>query len=484
MMIAKTKFNGHGPDGRRLYRKGGGGSQVKYDSLETLYAEQADSARLLRQQAEANLPGAVQAYVGQVNNLTSPGYADRQAGLVASDMAAAGAMERAATERNLASLGVNPNDARFAGSLRSTELGNAARLAAGKNLARNDARRYQLAVAQDAVGTFTGQSNSAATQAGNASNGLASLYGQQQQAQMQQQANTQNAIGSAVGGGIAAYSMFMKDGGRVPGLVDLVKGKNVEYHAMGGMAGSQQKNQGFFQMQQIAPPPQAAAAPKADPVGQALGTANQMMALKRGADIARMGVPAQQTAAPVAEAAATPAGWAANPAPQAAAEAAAAEATGAAAAEAGGAAALEAGGTAALEAGGAAALEAGGTAGLQAGATGLAGAGGAAMAALPWVGAAYGVGKLLEWWGDGGEVGSQQDKIQDLRPGGKVPGKWAGAIDDVPAVLTKEEHVLNPEAAKLAGHDELERLNKKGLALRKKGKTPDKIKKVGLEALA
>ena len=167
-----NKHSGHGPDGRRLYFKGGGGGSVKYDNLERLYEEQADSAALLRQQAEANLPGAVQSYVGYVQSILDPGYAERQAGIAGADMAAANAQERAATERNLMSMGVNPNDPRFAGSMRSTELNNAARMAAGKNTTRNQADQYQLNVAKDAVGTFTGQSNNAATQMGYAATGL------------------------------------------------------------------------------------------------------------------------------------------------------------------------------------------------------------------------------------------------------------------------------------------------------------------------
>ena len=46
---------------------------------------------------------------------------------------------------------------------------------------------------------------------------------------------------------------------------------------MGGGAGSQ--NQGFFQMQAIAPPPPTARAPQGDPVGAAIGSANQINGL-------------------------------------------------------------------------------------------------------------------------------------------------------------------------------------------------------------
>lgn len=225
-----SKHSGHGPDGRRLYFKGGGGSDgVKYNNLENLYAEQTASARLLRNIAETNLPGATQAYVGEVQNALAPDFAERRANLAGADMASANAMERAATERNLASMGVNPNDPRFAGSMRGTQLSNAARMAAGKNLTRNEADQYQLNVAKDAVGTFTGQSNSAATQMGNAASGLGSVYANQQNQQMAQQQAQSQAVGNAVAGGLAAWSMF-KDGGKVKGCGL----KGIRRHADGG----------------------------------------------------------------------------------------------------------------------------------------------------------------------------------------------------------------------------------------------------------
>ena len=376
-----SKHSGHGPDGRRLYFKGGGGGdQVKYDNLENLYAEQTASARLLRNIAEANLPGATQAYVGEVQNVLAPDFAERRANLAGADMAGANAMERAATERSLASMGVNPNDPRFAGSMRGTQLSNAARMAAGKNLTRNEADQYQLNVAKDAVGTFTGQSNSAATQMGNAASGLGSVYANQQNQQMAQQQAQSQAVGNAVAGGLAAWSMF-KDGGKVKGCglkgirrhadggsvgksydeyaatqvapsvtsggykgvtpteweaaasqyqaskpaekkgpsgiwggsfslmrslaergalqgaqpssgitlegaKDGGKIKKIERHMLGGSAGSQQGNQGFFQMQQIAPPPVAQAPQQQSSM---LNPTSMASAMKAGKDFKAAG---------------------------------------------------------------------------------------------------------------------------------------------------------------------------------------------------
>lgn len=571
-MIVKTKFNGCLPDGRRIYFKGGGGGSAYYGNLNRLYEEQADSARLLRSQAEANLPAATNAYMNEVNQVTSDGYADQQASMAAADMASANAMERAATNRELTSMGVNPNDARFVGANRATEVNNAARMAAGKNIARNDANKYQLAVAQDAVGTFTGQSNSAAQQAGNASSGLQSLYNSKNSADQAAAAQTANNTASAVGGTLAIASLF-KDGGKVCKPASGYGLKRVERHMLGGTAGAQQKTQqGFFQMQQVAPPvqmaqPQQQANPAqsglqtyknvssianagkkmagkyqaseagagmtpteakgaADAYRDAASSTGDKSAAKTYADMAdkiesgnagEWGVGAEQVGAPTSEAGVTPAAevagageGAAAAGSEAAAGAAGAEAgTAAAAGEAAGVAAGAEGAaatavgdaaltTAATEAGATAATTAaaeGAAAGASAAAGGLGAAGAAIGAAMPWVGAAMAVGSLLELWADGGEVGSQQeapmtdeearsafsrafnnDQVNDLREGDKVPGRWTENKDTVPALLVPEEVVLNAEAAALAGDKQLEDLNREGLRLREEGITPHQIR--------
>jgi len=195
---------------------GGGGGGAKYKNLEGLYKEQAESARLLRQQAEKYLPGFTDDYAGRVQDVTSSDYAQRQATEAQSDLTAAAANERAAVQREMTSQGVNPNDARFAGGLRRAATENASRTAAGVNAARNDAKRYQLAVAQDAVGTFSGQSNTAAQQLSAATSGLSGVYGQQQAARNAQRQQQSDNVGNAVAGGMMLYSL--KDGGRVKGL--------------------------------------------------------------------------------------------------------------------------------------------------------------------------------------------------------------------------------------------------------------------------
>ena len=458
----------------------------------------------MREQAEANLPSAVNSYVAETNEVLDPGYVEKKAGMAAADMASANAQQSAATERSLTSMGVNPNDARFAGSTKATEVANAARMAAGKNVARNEANNYQLNVAKDKVGTFTGQSNNAATQMGNAASGLGSLATSQSNNQFAQQQAQSNNIGNAVGAGIAAYGIYnqKKDGGRIKLPAGL---KKVECHAMGGGVGS---NQGFFQMQSIAPPPVAQAPQQGgSPVGSALGTANMIRGLynagakKGGEAAAKKG--AEAAAQKAGEVAATKAGEQAGAIAADTATAGAADAAASTAAEAAAAsAATDAAATAAAtEAGTAAATTAAAEAGTAAAGSGLmAGlgtAGAAVGAAMPWVGAAMVAGSLLDLWNAGGEVGTQNEgmsedeaaarfakadqngTIQDIRHGGKVPGEWKGNTDNVPALLTEDEHVINAEAAAMIGHDKLEQLNKQGLALRKKGYTPGRIKAAG-----
>ena len=497
--MIRTKFDGYALDGtRRLYKGGGGGAQ-NYANLDALYKEQTDSARLLREQAEANLPSAVNSYVAEANEVLDPGYVEKKAGMAAADMASANAQQSAATERSLTSMGVNPNDARFASSTKATEVANAARMAAGKNVARNEANNYQLNVAKDKVGTFTGQSNNAATQMGNAASGLGSLATSQSNNQLAQQQASSNNISNAVGAGIAAYGIYnqKKDGGRIKLPAGM---KKVECHAMGGGVGS---NQGFFQMQSIAPPPVAQAPQQGgSPVGSALGTANMIRGLynagakKGGEAAAKKG--AEAAAQKAGEVAATKAGEQAGAiaadTATAGAAAAAKSATTAAATEATTAAATTAATDAAVTAAVPAVAETAAGSGLMAG---LGTAGAAVGAAMPWVGAAMVAGSLLDLWNAGGEVGTQNEgmsedeaaarfakadqngTIQDIRHGGKVPGEWKGNTDNVPALLTEDEHVINAEAAAMIGHDKLEQLNKQGLALRKKGYTPGRIKAAG-----
>lgn len=245
-MLIRTKFDGYSADGLRRLHKGGGGGSAKYDNLEDLYKVQADSAKMLYDQANQYLPGATKSYMDKVNETLGDGYVEDQANKATADAASSSARQQEATSRNLASLGVNPSDPRFSSSLRATGVDSAAKSAAMTNVARSQAKAQQKATAQDAVGTFTGQSNSASQQLSGATSGMSNMFNSQAQQKAQQNAADSEAIGNTVGAGISLMSM-MKDGGRVRcarGIKSLRNGgqaRSIERHFLGGQTGGAQR---------------------------------------------------------------------------------------------------------------------------------------------------------------------------------------------------------------------------------------------------
>lgn len=584
------------PGGRLWLHKGGSsGGAEKYDNLEKLYKVQTDNANLLLEQAQRYLPGATAQYMDRVAETQGADYVDKQVNQASADMAKANAMERNATSRDLKSMGVNPNDPRFARSMQSAELSNAARMAAGVNGTRDEAKRYQLAASQDVLGTMTGTNNTAAAQLGNATSGLTSLYNSQQNAKAQQDQTRSQNVGNAVGG---AFSLLMsRDGGKVRKLEQRFAGGPVGGGQGGGFTGGAMSNtpsappvasssaqQGpdpmakmikaggdfftskgnnlvnkmqlkgqnvmnnfgkaaeFFGSPQAGEiqaygsgmgmsPDQAVAAREAyfsasqtakatgdlsaatqyEQMGNSIANgagldslsatyAGQGLAIAPGGGItglsASAGAEATGALAGVTEAGAAT-GAAAGAAELGAGAASLGQGLSAGAGVAGAGAGTAATGMAAvgelgagLSAGAGAGAAAGGVAAGTAGA-GAAGAGasvlasglGAVATAIPWVGAAIGIASMLGLFKDGGEVSTSGSKARDLRSGGKVQGPGDHTADLVPALLSNQENVINAEAATLVGHDTLNRLNKKGLALRHQGKRLDQIKTIGLEAL-
>ena len=243
--MIRANLNGYSADGIRRLHKGGGGGSAKYDNLEDLYKVQADSAKMLYDQANQYLPGATASYMDSVNEVLGDGYVEDQANKATADAASASAKQQDATSRNLASMGVNPTDPRFSASLRASGVDSAAKSAAMTNVARGQAKALQKATAQDAVGTFTGQSNSASSQLSGATSGMSSMFNAQAQQKAQQSAAEGEAIGSTVGAGLSLMSM-MKDGGRVQcarGIKALNGGeaRSIERHFLGGQTGGAQR---------------------------------------------------------------------------------------------------------------------------------------------------------------------------------------------------------------------------------------------------
>lgn len=243
-MLIRTKFDGYSADGMRRLHKGGGGGSAKYDSLEDLYKVQADSAKMLYDQANQYLPGATASYMDSVNEVLGDGYVEDQANRATADAASASARQQDATSRNLSSMGVNPTDPRFSASLRASGVDSAAKSAAMTNVARGQAKALQKATAQDAVGTFTGQSNSASSQLSGATSGMSNMFNAQAQQKAQQSAAEGEAVGNTVGAGLA---LMMKDGGRVKcarGIKAMKNGgeaRSIERHFLGGQTGGAQR---------------------------------------------------------------------------------------------------------------------------------------------------------------------------------------------------------------------------------------------------
>ena len=125
------------------------------------------------------------------------------------DAVAAAGMERAATERQMASMGVNPNDPRFSGALRATALGNAANTAAAKNKAGQYGDDMAWARSQDFYNSLAGMPSQSASMLASSASG----YGQMGNA-MQQQSNA-NAQGYGQFCAQIAGGMFKADGGYI-----------------------------------------------------------------------------------------------------------------------------------------------------------------------------------------------------------------------------------------------------------------------------
>lgn len=198
------------PGSKRLY-KGGGGGQVYYANQDKLAGVQADIATNLYNQYASYAPQALGNLAGMVTDAQNGQYTQDLRNRAGTDAAAAAGMERAAVERQMSSMGVNPNDPRFSGALRATALGNAANLAAAKNKAGQYGDDMAWARSQDFYNSLAGMPSQSASML--ASSGA--QYGQLGGA-MQQQSNA-NAQGYGQFGASLAGGMFKADGGYIDG---------------------------------------------------------------------------------------------------------------------------------------------------------------------------------------------------------------------------------------------------------------------------
>ena len=441
------------PGSKRLYKGGGGGGTPYYANQDKLFGTQADIATNLYNQYAAYSGQPLQGMANMVSDATSGDYTNRMRGLAGTDAAAAAGMERAATERQMASMGVNPNDPRFSGALRATALGNAANIAAAKNKATQYGDDMAWARSQDFYNSLAGMPSQSASMLASSASG----YGQMGNA-MQQQSNA-NMAGYGQFGAQIAGGMFKADGGYID-EPRFALGGSVGGHSMPQLGDWRARPSGFKMDDMSAGDKvMAVAAPIAMHAGaNALGkhVINPLMD-KAGAAIGDAvgglfgGSAAGAPAMFGAETAALGSGLAATPTTALATNSVGNTAlTSTLAAEAAGA-----GGTS---------LAAGAGAGSAAGA-GLAST---AAAALPWVGGAYLLGSALDLWADGGPVPHEQPRglRLDMRQGGATPDIGTETSDSIPAWLSKGEYVVNADAVKDVGKDKLEKINEKGLKKR------------------
>jgi hypothetical protein len=449
------------PGSKRLYSGGGGGGQVYYANQDKLFGTQADIATNLYNQYAAYSGQPLQAMANMVSDATSGDYTNRMRGLAGTDAAAAAGMERAATERQMASMGVNPNDPRFSGALRTTALGNAANIAAAKNKATQYGDDMAWARSQDLYNSLAGMPSQSASMLASSASG----YGQMGNA-MQQQSNA-NMAGYGQFGAQIAGSMFKADGGYID-EPRFALGGSVGGHSMPQLGDWRARPSGF-KMDEMSTGDKvmAVAAPIAMHAGaNALGkhVINPLMD-KAGAAIgdAVGGLFGGSAAASGANAL-----WGAETAAlgsglSSAGTSMAGQTIGSAIGDVGLTTAL---GAEAAGAGGATLASAG--AGSAAGTAATGGLLSGAAAAAPWIGGAYLLGSALDLWADGGPVPHEQPRglRLDMRAGGATPNVGTETSDSIPAWLSKGEYVVNADAVKEYGKDKLEKINEKGLKKR------------------
>lgn len=486
--MIRNRFNGYAPDGRRLLFKGGGDSSAYYENLDQLYAKQGQQLdRLMAIQDRNVIPG----YDRLSTEAQQAGGIDEQ-NAAAAEVISGGrseiAAQRAATERDLTSMGVNPNDRRFVGLERGNDVAGAATIAGAANQARQGVKNLGFAKRKDVVGMGMGVPGDASSQMA----AMGSTAAQQIAGRNQQQAASQAGMSSLAT--LGTMALMMKDGGRV--RRGYAKGGKVCGPKRGiRMAGGGRVG-GFFQPVQPpaapggAPQPQGAGlnpttamimarGVKGEGIGKKLSMIPENLNAKGGhlaanlgnltgnEDLTRQGVEHVLTSRGLdAESAhnliSGPQGL--SPASGSGATVAGETAGTAAATDAGMAGAAEAGTAAAgAEAAGAASAAEGVAAGTAAAGAGTSAAM-AASAAMPWIGAGLAVASLLgaDLFADGGSV-----KRKDMRAGGDVSGPGTGTSDSIPAHLSDGEYVLNAEAVRLVGEDKLDAINGAGLAARR-----------------
>lgn len=168
-------------------------------------AKQFEWANADRERYETKFKPLEDDFIREAGQYGSQERQDASAAEARSDVLSAASMERAAAQRDAASMGVNPNSGRFAGASRAGELGTALGAAGAENNARQMARDKGLALKADVANLGRGlpaQSAQAASLGLNAGNSAAGLYG----AANQQYIASTGIMGQGYKGAMAGYA--------------------------------------------------------------------------------------------------------------------------------------------------------------------------------------------------------------------------------------------------------------------------------------
>ena len=422
---------------------GGGGGNQYYANLEKLYgAQAAQSERLMGLSEKLTYP-MYERMVSESADYGSLANKERAAATAKADAEASLGGATSAYKSDLASMGINPDDPRYAKELRKLATTATGGSAAGMTGARERVDQMGFARMQDTTGLLAGvPSNASSALSSTAATGsnLASMYNQGQQQYGQN-------VAGAVRGGIDLYgftrnnpTFFGADGGPV---LKLKGGGYVQRLARGGITGA---------MEQITPPPPPTGSPdtsnaNAAATGQGLMRGREML----GTGVEKVGSMTGNTnmtaygqgmrlgkeAQPAVDAYSQAAAQVNSILPPTAEMAAADIATGGLGGTTGAAAMAEGAGAAALE-----------------GVAGSMGAGAALGAAMPWIGGAMLVGSALGLFKDGGVV-NQQPYMR----GGEIDGPGGPKDDLIATEIPEGAFVMPIGVVRKLGRKALEKMN-------------------------
>jgi hypothetical protein len=483
--------------GRNICFCGGGGTPDNSGQNAAAVMNAGIASDMWNQYKTTYLPKEQQ-FADSAFNYDTPANEEQKAGLANADVQQAITSNKAASDRNLQGMGIDPNSGIYADANAKQGIMDTAMQAGAQNSARTQTENLGYARKQDAISIGKGMPGtaSAAVQASG------NQYGQIANQQAQQNQTNSNNTSNAVAGGMALYKM-LKDGGPVekPGL-SLVK-----KYAMGGPIMGNPRMQELMNNQNSMPIAQTGA-PATSGVGigdisqaaqfaKSVNDGNSVLeplinnsittgavtpGLTAGSEQAGMlaaqnsGLGSSALESTVGAAGTGTAGTTAA-GTTAAGTTAADAAAGAAAADT---AATAAGTAGAAEATGAAAAgteTAAATAAAGASATGAAATGLASIGPVGWIaGAAMLLASQLKKDGgpitSAGEMPGLQDvkgsgKVTDIRKGGKIKGPGTETSDSVPLMGSHGEYMVNAEAVKMPGvKKQLVKINKAGLQKR------------------